>query len=294
MVPFNASENQDSDFGSSSRDPTDSGRVEKRNNLMRAGVGEAAMRSCSSIMLLRSSSVVMEMRASRSSFGSWYLRAKGRFPYRVRERWWVSAAMVAAVVRRSTATMRGGREWEWVWEWEWGSTATATAVAVTVVGGGSMAVGQDSRRSCKYGAVVLEGDNSSKPYHLGVAIESCSGWRVKNINPGTTRLINRIEIFNPNLWWGMSQVVSCVGGSSGQKRKSSTSCKAIAYEKTPSRTTPFNKIFLTTMDPPLTTLTVVAAVDPPHLHSHTHSLPSLPTLKIRLMYSYGDHIVPHP
>ncbi|KAI3726446.1 hypothetical protein L1987_66243 [Smallanthus sonchifolius] len=40
------------------------------------------------------------------------------------------------------------------------------------------------------------------------------------------------------------------------------------------------------MDPPPTT----AAADPPH----SHSLPPLPTPKIRLMCSYGGHIVPRP
>lgn len=106
IVLFNASLNQDSDFGSSNNDPTDSGRVGKRNNLIRDGVGELTIRSCSSNMLCRSSSVVIEIKESRSSLGSWYLSVNGRLLYRVRERWWVSDEMVAAVVRRSTATMR--------------------------------------------------------------------------------------------------------------------------------------------------------------------------------------------
>ncbi|KAL4582497.1 hypothetical protein LXL04_007047 [Taraxacum kok-saghyz] len=66
--------------------------------------------------------------------------------------------------------------------------------------------------------------------------------------------------------------------------------KAVAYEN------PFknrslshsNEIFFTAMDPPPST----TAVEPPH--SHSHSLPPLPTPKIRLMCSYGGHIVPRP
>ncbi|KAK9066923.1 hypothetical protein SSX86_014247 [Deinandra increscens subsp. villosa] len=49
------------------------------------------------------------------------------------------------------------------------------------------------------------------------------------------------------------------------------------------------------MDPPpppptTTTATATAAVEPPH----SHSLPPLPTPKLRLMCSYGGHIVPRP
>ncbi|KVI00121.1 Phox/Bem1p [Cynara cardunculus var. scolymus] len=47
------------------------------------------------------------------------------------------------------------------------------------------------------------------------------------------------------------------------------------------------------MDPPPTTA-ATTAVEPPHSHSHTHCLPPLPTPKIRLMCSYGGHIVPRP
>ncbi|KAI7749019.1 hypothetical protein M8C21_009925 [Ambrosia artemisiifolia] len=42
------------------------------------------------------------------------------------------------------------------------------------------------------------------------------------------------------------------------------------------------------MDPPTTTTTTV--VEPPH----SHSLPPLPTSKLRLMCSYGGHIIPRP
>jgi hypothetical protein len=67
---------------------------------MREGLGEFSMRSSSSIMLWRSSSVVMEMRESRSSFGSWYLREKGVIGLllkRVLERWDVREERVVVV-----------------------------------------------------------------------------------------------------------------------------------------------------------------------------------------------------
>lgn len=65
FTPLRASQNHESDFGSSNPDPRDSGLEGKRNNRMR---GAAA--GCSSIMLRRSSSVATETRLSRSSPGS--------------------------------------------------------------------------------------------------------------------------------------------------------------------------------------------------------------------------------
>uniref|UniRef100_A0A0A9HS90 Uncharacterized protein n=1 Tax=Arundo donax TaxID=35708 RepID=A0A0A9HS90_ARUDO len=61
------------------------------------------MRSYSSTRLSRSSSVETEMRESRSSLGSWYLRVKGQPPRSDRERRaWTSARDAL----RSTATIR--------------------------------------------------------------------------------------------------------------------------------------------------------------------------------------------
>lgn len=85
----------------------ESGLVAKRNRRMREGlmteVAAAAVRSYSSIMFSRSSSVVTEMRESRSSLGSWYLSVKGR-PFRnVFER---RVERSASEVARSATMMR--------------------------------------------------------------------------------------------------------------------------------------------------------------------------------------------
>nr|GMD51985.1 hypothetical protein Iba_chr11bCG7570 [Ipomoea batatas] len=82
-VLLNASENHDSAFGSRNPDPSDSDLTGKRNNRMREGLGEIdeAMRSCSSSMFWRSSSVVTEMSESRPSSGSWLLN----FPPGIKE-----------------------------------------------------------------------------------------------------------------------------------------------------------------------------------------------------------------
>lgn len=84
----------------------ESGFVGNRNNRIREGLMDelaAVVRSYSSIMFSRSSSVVTEMRESRSSFGSWYLRVKGLPLRKVLERRVESS--VSEVVR-STTTMR--------------------------------------------------------------------------------------------------------------------------------------------------------------------------------------------
>lgn len=62
-----------------------------------------AVRSYSSIMLSRSSSVVTEIKESRSSLGSWYLRVKGRPLRRVLER---RLERSEREVWRSTTTIR--------------------------------------------------------------------------------------------------------------------------------------------------------------------------------------------
>lgn len=70
FTPLSASQNHDSVFGSLKPDPSDSDLAGKRNSRIREGAGRVL---CSSIMLVRSSSEVTEMRESRSSPGSWYL-----------------------------------------------------------------------------------------------------------------------------------------------------------------------------------------------------------------------------
>ena len=102
---LSASKNHDSDFGSWRTDPGESGLEGKRNNRMREGVGVAGRLSYSSNILRRSSSVVSEIRESRSWCGSWYLRVNWYGIWRVWESWVVRAERLA-VARRSTATMR--------------------------------------------------------------------------------------------------------------------------------------------------------------------------------------------
>lgn len=53
----------------------------RRREVLEAGLAEELRRSYSSTMFSRSSSVVTEMRESRSSFGSWYL-SENDFPER--------------------------------------------------------------------------------------------------------------------------------------------------------------------------------------------------------------------
>ena len=113
-VPLSALRNQSSDFpepkpkaeGSGPMGWAESGLLEKRNRRIREGFEELlaeAVRSYSSIMLSRSSSVVTEMRESRSSLGSWYLRAKGRPLRKVLER---RVEISEREVWRSTTMMR--------------------------------------------------------------------------------------------------------------------------------------------------------------------------------------------
>jgi hypothetical protein len=113
MALLRASTNQFSDLDESSRrEPTeeeDSGFAGKRKIRIREVREDPLpeevepLRSYSSMRLSRSSSVETEMRESRSSLGSWYLRVKGLPPRSDRERRaWTSASDAC----RSTATIR--------------------------------------------------------------------------------------------------------------------------------------------------------------------------------------------
>lgn len=84
-----------------------SGLARKRNKRRRPGFEETevVIRSYSSNMLSRSSSVATEMRESRSSLGSWYFRVKRRPLRRVRERR-EERAEREELPWRSTTTMR--------------------------------------------------------------------------------------------------------------------------------------------------------------------------------------------